>query len=226
MSNTDGFIEEVTEEVRKDQLFAMYKKYGWIAILLIVGLVGGAGLLEYRKASAAKAAQERGDALIAALNQDDATARATALGDVAATGGDEAPIALLHQAGVLLEQEDTEGALAIYDSLKSDTGIYAQVATLKAIMVRGNTMDMDTRILELDALSVAGNPFRPIALEQKAIALIDAGKKDEAIAVLKDLVQEAGVSQALVARSQQMIVALGGDLASQAQLLSDGETAQ
>jgi hypothetical protein len=226
VSNTDGFIEEVTEEVRKDQLFAMYKKYGWIAVLLIVGLVGGAGFLEYRKSAAANAAQARGDALIAALNQDDAGARASALETVASAGGEEAPIALLHQAAVLLNQDDVDGALAVYDSLKSGTGIYAQVATLKAIMVRGNDMDMTARMLELDALSVAGNPFRPVALEQKAIALIDAAKPEEAIAVLTSLVEEAGVSQALLARSQQMIVALGGELPSRAQLLSNGETAQ
>lgn len=226
MSNTDGFIEEVSEEVRKDQLFAMYKKYGWIAVLAIVGLVGGAGVIEYRKASAMKAAQARGDALISALNMDDAGERAQALGSVVDAGGAEAPVAQLHRAGVLMEQGDTEGALAIFDAMKSGTGIYAQVATLKAIMTRGADMDMDQRMLELDALSAAGNPFRPVALEQKAIALLDGGKKDEAISVLTNLLEEAGVSQAMLARTQQMIVALGGELPSNPQLVTDGANTQ
>tara|TARA_R110002124_G_scaffold132305_2_gene294830 strand:- start:10577 stop:11248 length:672 start_codon:yes stop_codon:yes gene_type:complete len=212
VSNTDGFIEEVTEEVRKDQLFSMYKKYGWVAVLAIVGLVGGTGLVEYRKASDASQAQARGDAIISALNQDDVAARSEALATIVNAGGDEAAVAQLHRAGVLLEEDDIAGALAIYDGLKAGTDIYAQVATLKAITLRGNEMDMDQRMLDLDALSVAGNPFRTVALEQKAIALIDAGKTDDAIALMISLLDEAGVSQAMQSRTRQLIVALGGDV--------------
>jgi hypothetical protein len=219
VSNTDGFIEEVTEEVRKDQLFAMYKKYGWIAVLAVVGLVGGTGLVEYRKAADASAAQARGDAIITALNNDDAVARSEALAAIASAGGDEAAVAQLHRAGVLIEQDDVDGALAIYDNLKTGTGIYAQVATLKAIMTRGNDMDMDQRMLELDALSAAGNAFRPVALEQKAIALLDAGKTEEAIASLVSLLDEAGVSQAMTSRTQQLIVALGGEVPASPRLV-------
>mgnify|MGYP002067949300 CR=1 FL=1 len=38
MSNQDSFIDEVTEEVRRDKLYALYKKYGWIAALAVVVL--------------------------------------------------------------------------------------------------------------------------------------------------------------------------------------------
>ena len=86
MSNTDGFIEEVSEEVRKDKLFALYKKYGWIPVVIICSLVGGAGFLEYQKSSKASAASARGDALIAALNQDDANLRASELESIAENG--------------------------------------------------------------------------------------------------------------------------------------------
>jgi len=93
-------------------------------------------------------------------------------------------------------------------------------------MTRGADMDMDQRMLELDALSAAGNPFRPVALEQKAIALLDGGKTDEAISVLTNLLEEAGVSQAMLARAQQTIVALGGELPSAPQLATDGANTQ
>ena len=226
MSNTDGFIEEVSEEVRKDKLFALYKKYGWIAVLVIFGLVGGAVFLEYQKSASANAAAARGDALIAALEQDDATLRALELNNISNSGGTEVPIAELHRAGVLLEQDDTLGALKIYDSLKSGTDIYAQIATLKAIMVRGSTMNIDDRIKTLETMSAAGNPFRTIALEQKAIAYIDSGDGKEALSVLMSLINEAGVSQALLSRSQQMIVALGGKIPEKINLLSNDEVAQ
>lgn len=41
MSDTDSFIEEVTEEVRRDRLFGLMRRYGWIAVLAVLLLVGG-----------------------------------------------------------------------------------------------------------------------------------------------------------------------------------------
>lgn len=214
VSNTDGFIEEVSEEVRKDKLFALYKKYGWIPVLIICSLVGGAGFLEYQKSAKASAASERGDALIAALNQEDASIRASELAIISENGGAEAPIANLHRAGILLEQDDEEGSLGIYDSMSGGSDIYAQVATLKAIMIRGDKMDDEARIEALNAISTPGNAFRVIAMEQKAIAYIDMNKPNKAIEIFTTLIDEANVSQALIARSKQMILALGGELSN------------
>ena len=42
MSNPDSFIDEVTEEVRRDRLFAVFRKYGWIGVLA-GGVRGGRG---------------------------------------------------------------------------------------------------------------------------------------------------------------------------------------
>ena len=46
MSNSDGFIEEVTEELRRDQMLAKLKKYGWIAVLAVLLIVGGSFVAE------------------------------------------------------------------------------------------------------------------------------------------------------------------------------------
>ncbi|MBC7675342.1 MAG: hypothetical protein H7173_04675, partial [Rhodoferax sp.] len=48
MSNNESFIDEVTEEVRRDKLFAMFRRYGWIGVLLVVGIVGGAAWTEWQ----------------------------------------------------------------------------------------------------------------------------------------------------------------------------------
>ena len=118
----------------------------------------------------------------------------------------------MHQAGILLEQEDLAGALSVYDDLSAGVDIYAQVATLKAIMIRGNKMEINDRLKALDAIATPGNAFRVIAMEQKAIAHIDSGEIDKAIAIFTSLIDESGVSQALMARCKQMILALGGKL--------------
>lgn len=227
MSNPDSFIEEVSEEVRKDQLFAMYKKYGWIALAVVVIIVGGASYLEYSKAQGRSVAQQRGDALIAALNVDDAAERASELSVLAQGGAPEAAIAGLNQASVLIEQGDKEGALAVLNTIKDGSDpLYSQLANLKAIMLAGDDMDMDQRMTELDALANPGAPFRVLALEQKAVALLDGGKTDEAVAQLIEILDEPLVSSGLRNRTQQLIVALGGELPERANPLADGTVAQ
>jgi hypothetical protein len=67
VSNPDSFIDEVTEEVRRDRLFAAFRRYGWIAVLAVLGIVGGAAWNEWQKAQAVERAQAFGDALLASL---------------------------------------------------------------------------------------------------------------------------------------------------------------
>ena len=43
MSETDSFIDEVNEEVRRDRLYAALRRYGWIAIVAVLAIVGGNG---------------------------------------------------------------------------------------------------------------------------------------------------------------------------------------
>ena len=63
VSDTDSFIEEVSEEVRRDRLFKIFKKYAWVAVLIVVLLVGGAAFNEYNKLSNQKRAASLGDEL-------------------------------------------------------------------------------------------------------------------------------------------------------------------
>ena len=52
MSNTDSFLQEVSEELRRDKLYRNMRKYGWIGLLLVVIIVGGAAYREYQKSQA------------------------------------------------------------------------------------------------------------------------------------------------------------------------------
>ena len=79
MSNPDSFIEEVTEEVRRDRLFALFRKYGWIALLAIVLVVGASAWSEWKKAQGRARAEAFGDGLLTALDADTPGARRTAL---------------------------------------------------------------------------------------------------------------------------------------------------
>ena len=63
MSLNESFIQEVSDEVRRDRLFGLFRRYGWIGIFFILILVGGAGLNEWRKSQNRVEAELNGDKL-------------------------------------------------------------------------------------------------------------------------------------------------------------------
>ena len=68
MSDTDSFLQEVSEELRRDRLYRNIRKYGWIAILLVIVIVGAATYREYLKSQAETEAELFGTSIIDALN--------------------------------------------------------------------------------------------------------------------------------------------------------------
>jgi len=223
MSDTDGFIEEVTEEVRKDQLFGYFKKYGWIAGVVIIGAVGGAAYLEWSKSKAEATAQARGDAIIAALGQGTAAEQITALDGLSAEAGSSFALLALQKAGLQVEDGQKEAALTTLDSLAASDSvdpIYRDMATFKALVLRGKEIEPSARLAALDILAVPGNPFRPMALEQMAVAKLDAGDQAGAIEILQSLLEDAEVFGSIQQRATQLLVSLGGEIPVQPQLLS------
>ncbi len=223
MSQTDSFIEEVTEEVQRDVLYGYARKYGWIVVLAIFLAVGGAAYNEWTKASAIATAQARGDAFVAALNADDANGRAAGLATLAETAGAASAIVELRRAAVLADAGDTDAAAEILQAVAgaADTApVYRDLAELKWVILRGDGMEPAARMEILDKLANPGAPFRAVALEQRALMLLADNKTKEAIAGLIALLDEPGISQGMSNRTQQLIVALGGTLPESASLLS------
>lgn len=211
MSNTDSFIEEVTEEVRRDKLFALMRKWGWLAGLIIFGLVGGAAYSEWSKARAQSQAQAFGDALLAGLAGD---ANPTLLEELPTADANQELVKtlLLASARSVDDAERTETAAALQALAETDglPPLYRQLALLKAQMA-GGTGDgaRDTRILE--ELATPGTPFRPLAIEQQALRQVEAGNASGAITLLQQLLEEPGATDTLRRRASQVIVALGGN---------------
>ena len=214
MSDTDSFIEEVTEEVRREKLFKMVKRYGWIAVLLVVLLVGGATWNELRKASEREAAQNIGDAIIAALSPEDRLERADALTALEApTPGADAMLKLLTAAelGADNPSEAAEKLLTLSDRADIPQ-VYRQVATLKAMMIPDAGLDPADRRQRLEDLAQASGLLRLLAQEQIAMLEIEQGDTEAALTRLLDLYADAEASQGLRERASGGIVALGGDL--------------
>ena len=137
MSDTDSFIDEVTEEVRRDRLFGLMKRYGWIAALAVLLIVGGAAWNEWRKAQDRAAAEAFGDAIKSALELPERDARAEALAAIdAPDAGGQAVVDLLAAAelGTANAAEAATRLLAMADR-EGIEPVYRQLATLKAVAV-------------------------------------------------------------------------------------------
>lgn len=213
MSNPDSFIDEVTEEVRRDKLFAVLRKYGWIGVLSVLLLVGGAAANEWIKARHRAAAEATGDAILAAVDTEDAAARETALTAIDASGDRAALISLIEAAA----GEDPAKAAKQLAKIAGDTtlpGLYRDLATLKRAMLPGAVVSAQDRLDSLMPLTVPGGPFRVLAEEQIALAEVELGKTDDAMTRLKALTNDNDASGPLRQRATQLIVALGGDPAA------------
>jgi hypothetical protein len=210
LSNNESFIDEVTEEVRRDKLFRTFRKYGWIGVLLVVGVVGGSAYNEWRKSQESARAEAFGDAVSSALDLTDKAARRSALSAVAADGSQSAVLQLLLASD---PEDDPKATLAALDVVIGDAGqpaVFRDLATLRRVTVAGAEMPLADRRAALDALAVAGKPYRALAQEQLAYLLIEEGKPDDAITALSALMQDQEASGALRGRASQVIVALGG----------------
>ncbi|WP_371154358.1 hypothetical protein [Jannaschia sp. 2305UL9-9] len=214
MSNPESFIDEVSEEVRRDRVTAALRRWGWIPVVAVVAFVAVAAYLEWQKAQNAARAQAFGNAVIAALDAEDLPARRTAIAAIEPVGQEQAAIQALLNATTLANGEDGDAAaardvwLALAD-MPELLPTYRDLALLKVIL-SGGTGDAarDGQILE--ALATPGAPYRALAVEQQALAAVRADDTATAITLLRVLSQEAGVTETLRRRAVQLIVALGG----------------
>ena len=221
MSNPDSFINEVTEEVRRDRLFAMFRKYGWIGGLVVVAIVGGAAYSEWQKAQALARAEGFGEAMLDALDIGGASERRAAMGSVPADGAQLALRALMVASD---PAEDKAAALAALDALIADVTqpeIYRDMAQLRRVMEAGTDMALADRRAALEGISAPGRAFRVMAAEQLAYLMLEEGNTEAAIAALATLMQDQEATQGLRARAAQMITALGGSLPETAEAAPD-----
>ena len=192
MSQSDSFIDEVTEEVRRDRLYAFFRRWAWLAILLVLLVVGGAAWNEWRVSREAAAAEARGEAILLARDSND----------------DAALVAADPLVGALLA--DDPGAL---DRLAADGAadpLYRDLAVLRVAGDPASGLSREARIERLESIASPGAPYALLAEERIALLEAQGGDRAAAIERLRRIGQDAAAGTALRQRAAQAIVALGG----------------
>ncbi len=185
MSNIDSFIDEVTEEVRRDRLFGYFRRYGWIPAVIIFALVGGTAYNEWSKAQVAQAAQARGDALLDALELEDEAEQAAALSAIAREDGD-ALVAKLLAAGV----EGNQAADLLSSVAADDTHpkYIRDLARLKMASTAG-VLTIDEAAAILVELSEPGGVYRNVATELLVAVHLQRGEAQAALELLQPILK-------------------------------------
>lgn len=213
MSETDSFIEEVSDEIRRDKLFAFFKKFLWVFVALVIFVVGGTAVNGYLKNKKETEAQAVGEALLAAQSADDAGA----FSEIANSDSAAAVLAKLDQAAVLAFEGQAGAAATILDGISSDGDVlplYRDLALLKSVMINGQNMSAADLDSALSSLTSVGAPFRLLAIEQRAIVNLRNGDTAAALSDLSEIIGDSNATQDLRNRAQELTVSLGGEISA------------
>ena len=214
MSDTDSFLQEVSEELRRDKLYRNIRQYGWVAILLVIVIVGAATYLEYQKSLAETEAELFGTSIIDALNEKNEADRILKLQKINPPGENAKAIVAM-----LLSAEATGNESATFkmstlsnvtNSLSIDTQ-YRDLLNFKILLGSSEIMGLDERMKSFEGLSKPGNPFRLLAEEQMALIELELGNNDNAIEIISQILLDAELTAGLRNRATQMLIALGKD---------------
>ena len=214
----DGFLREVDEALREDEMRGLMQRYGKpIAAIVIVGLVALAGWLWWQE-SHKQAAGERGEQLTMALDRIEAgnlDAGATQLKPLAAqTGTGTAAAARLMQAGIALEQNRTADAVKLFAAVAADEDApqpMRDLATVREIAASFDSLPPATVIARLKPLAKPGNAWFGPAGELLGLAYLKQGNTALAGPLFAAIARDKEAPETLRRRARQMAGTLGAD---------------
>lgn len=215
MSDADSFIQEVSEEVRRDRMNRLMRRYGPYAVGVVLLVVVGAAADAWLKSSRAAEAQARGGALIVASEHADPGRRAEAFIVLADSAeGGQATLARLRAAAELAAIGDDASALRLYREVAEDATadtIFAAFAALRAAVVGAPTAGPAATIAALTPLAAQDQPFRLLALEARALQHLSLGDRAAARADLTAVMADPTATEDTRARADQLLLTLGAE---------------
>lgn len=216
MTESDLF-REVQEEVRKERYEQLAKRlapYAAGVVLAVAIVVGGWLGWQAWQRSQAEADARAYVSAVGLVRDGKPGEGADALAVLAAesTGGYRT-LALLQRAAALESEGHFAAAAESYRQLAADGGAQPQlraVARLRAALAGIASGDGVDRVRQdIGPLLSAPGPFRPLAAEVEALALLQAGEAEQAATAFKALAEDAEAPQGVRVRAREALLALG-----------------
>ena len=205
MSNNDSFIEEVTEEVRRDKLYLFLKRYGWIGLVFILSIIFASIVTEIRSSNRIEKARNFGDALAISLNKSANKNSGSLTKDEKSLLNSNPVVGQLFKAVKAENNGDSGEAIASYREISNQDSMPLNIkdfAKLKIVILSEST-DPQTENILLDLIS-PNNPFYLLALEQKVMKNISDKNWIEADSDLDLILTDPNSSQNLKFRASQL----------------------
>ncbi len=212
MSNNESFIQEVSEEVRRDRLYRILKKWGWIGIAVIVALVGGASFNEWNKDSKMNSARNLGDRVLSAVSNKDPIE----LKEIETSNISQDIFIKNLLSAILLSDNKLDASKKALEEIRDLPGITKTYRELNAfklglLLLKEDNLTSDERFGVFEEFVEPGSPFRLLAKEQQALILIEQGKLELAIKALTEISVDSETTASLKRRVTQLRISLGSD---------------
>ena len=204
MSENESFIDEVTEEVRRDKLYLFLKKYGWIGGLAVLLIVLSSVIVEIQSTARIAEAEKNGDFLADILQKIEKGEEIDF--DRSTEFFEEGSLVSLLIETMLAEKSfDYEGAKVAYTAILDNEKIpssFKDFAKFKLLLLLKNDPQRAEQLL--DELITPNNSFRILALEQKVFKNIRENKWQDAQTNLDLLKSDPSTTQAFQSRLGQI----------------------
>jgi len=193
----NSLFREVDDDLRHDQMFTLWKRYGaWVigAAVAVVLAVAGYQVYTYLQESERTRQAATFDQAEAALAASD-PAKAIGLLSGLETEGNAGyrTLARLQHAALLLESGKRDEARVLIKAVGADTKTLAAYRDLAVVLDALAGMDGDdpkALEAELAPLTAAGHPWRHVALQLSALAMARGGEPDRAAGALKEILDD------------------------------------
>ena len=215
---SDTFVKEVDENLRRDQIHDFFKANGsYLIAALILFLAACGGIIWYQqhKQQLAQAEVEQLGQVykdISVANTQKVPQRLDELSKAGSKG--VRATALFTRAAFALQQNDTKAAVGIYKQINADSSLpqpYRDAALIRQTALEFDQLQPQQVISRLEPLAKPGNPWFGSAGEMTALALIKAGKSQQAGQLFATLAKDKDVPDSIRNRAVQISGSLGAD---------------
>ena len=214
----DVFMREVDDAVRRSDMEAFGKRYGWwILGLIVLGLAAFGGYIIWQNNQSAadgKLAEEYITAMDAAQAGDAKTARP--IFQKLATGSNDGyrAAALMMEGNLAAQRKDDKAAIAAYQTVIDDKDLpepFRNLALLRQTALQFDSISPDQVIARLKPLAIEGNPWFGPAGEMTAMAYVKQGKTELAGTLFGALAKDKTVPESTRQRTRQLAGVYGVD---------------
>lgn len=227
----EAFLREVDEELRREQMANLWRRYGrWLLIGIGGFLIALAAVLYWQEQRREKTGLQS-DRLVRAVQLLEAGETEKALPELqalAAEGTDGIrALARLTEASQFVRADEKEQAISAYEAIANDKSLaepFRQLASFRAVQLQYDSLTPEQAIEKLQPLAQDGTPWFGPAGELLAVAYLESGQPALARALFEAIAGSEVAAPSQRARASQMISMLPQTSSAPAETQPEAQT--